>query len=157
MPGWFQTSGSPRDPSGDEGEESSFREGLEEHLKARVELLAIEAREASTFAARKGVLGFVIGAFAFFSYALLLTSAVSLLGSWLERSWPDTFDGIGWQMVALFAGVLHFLLAFILFKILKRKPDQALFEYTRAEFQKDRQWLNPPKTKTPGNENENSP
>ena len=29
----------------------------------------------------------------------------------------------------------------VLFKRLKRKPDHTLFEYTKAEFEKDRAWL----------------
>jgi uncharacterized membrane protein YqjE len=159
MPGWFNKSGSQRDPSNDEGAEGSardssqaFRDGLEDHLKARAELFGIEAREAGNVVARKGVLGLVVAALLFFSYALLLSATVSLLGRWLETTWPDTLSGIGWQLVALSVGVPHLLVALTLFKKLKRKPDQPLFEYTRTEFQKDRKWLKKRKT----SENDNS-
>ena len=70
----------------------------------------------------------------------------------METTWPDTLSGIGWQLVALSVGVPHLLVALTLFKKLKRKPDQPLFEYTRTEFQKDREWLKKRKT----SENDNS-
>lgn len=148
-------SGSPRDSDGKGNEQASLAESLVAHLMARAELLAIETREAGQVAARKGLLGLLIAALLFFSYALVLTGAVSLLGAWLEAAWPAACKGRGWQMSALAAGALHFLLAFVLFNKLKRTPGQVLFEYTRAEFQKDRKWLNPPKTSA--NENENLP
>jgi uncharacterized membrane protein YqjE len=144
--------GSSRDPDGDD--QASLAASLADHLKARAELLAIEAREASQVAAQKGIFGVLIVVLLFFSYTLVLTGAVSLLGGWLEAIWPRACKGIGWQLTALAAGALHFLLALILFSKLKRKPEQALFEYTRAEFQKDRAWLN--RSKTSASENESS-
>ncbi len=162
MPGWFKKSGSrPSSSSEDDGEESTresaqaLRQGLEDHLKARADLLGLEAREAGEIIARKGVLGVAIAGLVFFAYALLLVASVSLLGRWLENSWPDPFGGIGWQLAAISLGVLHFLIALRLFTRLKRKPGLPLFEYTRAEFQKDREWLQQNKNQS-GSANDSS-
>lgn len=159
MPGWFQKSGSHRAPAGDESEEGStsqsakaFQSGLQEHLKARVELLEIEAREAGGAVARKGAFGVAAAFLLLVAYALLLIAAVSLLGRWVE-SWSASLAGYGWQLTAIAAGLLHALLALILVKKLKGPPAHPLFEYTRAEFHKDRAWLNQPKA----SDSENKP
>jgi uncharacterized membrane protein YqjE len=160
MSGWFQKSGSAPDSSPENGKHDSagksahqFREGLGDHLKARAELLSIETREAGEVAARKGSLAIVAVAFLFFSYALVLITVVSLLGRWVETL-SSQFSGLGWQLAALGAGCLHFLVALALFRKLKQKQELNLFEFTRAEFNKDREWLN--QNKTSANENESS-
>ncbi|HJM64124.1 MAG: hypothetical protein CMN05_03390 [Roseibacillus sp.] len=160
MSGWFQKSGSSSDPSPESGKHDpagksahQFGEGLGDHLKARAELLSIETREAGEVAARKGSLAIAAVVFLFFAYALVLATVVSLLGRWLE-SLSSQFSGLGWQLAALAAGFLHFLVALALFRKLKQKRELNLFEFTRAEFNKDREWLN--QSKTSANENESS-
>jgi uncharacterized membrane protein YqjE len=154
MSGWFQKSGSSSDPSPESGKHDpagksahQFGEGLGDHLKARAELLSIETREAGEVAARKGSLAIAAVVFLFFA------TVVSLLGRWLE-SLSSQFSGLGWQLAALAAGFLHFLVALALFRKLKQKRELNLFEFTRAEFNKDREWLN--QSKTSANENESS-
>ncbi|NIP91979.1 MAG: hypothetical protein GWO24_00260, partial [Akkermansiaceae bacterium] len=95
-------------------------------------------------------------ALAFLAYALLLTAAVSLLGRWLASIWPGVLGGSGWQLAAIIAALLHLLLACLLFNKLKRKPVPRLFEFTRAEFRKDREWLKPTQN-PPGSESDSSP
>ncbi|NRB28374.1 MAG: phage holin family protein, partial [Roseibacillus sp.] len=103
--------------------------------------------------ARKGSLAIAAVVFLFFAYALVLVTVVSLLGRWVE-SLSSQFSGLGWQLTALAAGFLHFLVALALFRKLKQKQELNLFEFTRAEFNKDREWLN--QNKTSANENESS-
>ena len=160
MPGWFPKSGSSPGPppksdkQGSAGESTQqFREGLGDHLKARAELLAIETREAGEVLARKGSLALVAATLLFFGYALILVTVVFLLGEWVE-SLSDQLSGWGWQLTALTIGFLHFLFALALFRKLKQSRELTLFEFTRAELNKDREWLN--KSKTSANENENS-
>ena len=160
MPGWFPKSGSSPDPSPESDKEGAsgesaqqFREGLGDHLKARAELLAIETREAGEVVARKGSLALITATLLFFGYALVLATIVSLVGEWVE-SLSGQLTGRGWQLTALAAGFLHFLFALALFRKLKRNRDLTLFEFTRAELNKDREWLN--KSKTSANENESS-
>lgn len=128
-------SGSARDSLGE------LCRGLNEHLKARAELLGIETGEAASFLARKAACAIAAAILSGIAYAVVGIALVSLLGRWLEASWPDTFAGLGWQLVALAAGVMHLLAALVLFRRLKGKPARPLFEFTRSEIQKDRQWL----------------
>jgi uncharacterized membrane protein YqjE len=148
MTSWFKSAASRRSSANEPRDDDSVRESaerfrheFEEHLKARAELLGIELREAGGFAARKSALGLLLAALLVSAYGLLLTAAVSLLGQWLASAWPDTFGAVGWQLVAVLFGVLHLLLARLIFMNLKRIPARPLFEYTRAELRKDRAWL----------------
>ena len=148
--------GQESDHPGARDSAAEFRRGLEEHLRARAELLGIESREAAAFFARKSVLGLAAAGVTFSCYSLFLVATVSLLGRWLEGTWPRPFEGIGWQVVALSFAALHLPLAFVLFSRLKRKSTAPLFEYTRAEFQKDRQWLDQNQNRS-SSESDNSP
>lgn len=134
----------------------ALRRSLRDHLQARAALLGMEAEEAGKFLARRGALVVIAAIAVFFCYTLFLIAAVSLVGRWLEFSWPKTFDGIGWQIAALVISFLHLLLALALVAKVKRKPSHPLFEFTRAEFEKDRQWLDQDKNPS-GNENDSSP
>ena len=143
-------------PSPDEDNEpgvrgtfASLADGLRQYLQARGELLSIESREAGQVAARKGVLGAILAAAVFLAYGLLLAAAVSLAGYWLGGILPGEWSQFGWQTAALAAAVLHLVIAAACFRALRKQPDQPLFEVTRSEFQKDRQWLNDQQT---GNE-----
>ncbi|NNC89659.1 MAG: phage holin family protein [Akkermansiaceae bacterium] len=114
---------------------------LHTYLQARLDLFALESKEAAGVVARQGVLGVLLALAAFFAYVLILAAAVSLLGQWLASAWPDAFATVGWEVAALGFGLLHVLAAAAFFLLLRRKPDPPLFEYTRSEFQKDREWL----------------
>ncbi len=138
----------PRSPDPTEGPAprarktlSSMGQGLQQYLEARGELFAIESREAGRHATRKGILGVALVVAAFFAYGLILCAAVSLAGGWLEARFPKQFSTIGWECAALLAGLLHIALAFGLLFLLRRKPAAPLFDVTRQEFQKDRQWI----------------
>lgn len=120
---------------------SSMAQGLQQYLEARGELFAIESREAGRHATRRGILGVALVVAAFFAYGLMLCAAVSLVGGWLETHFPKQFGTIGWECAALMAGILHMALAFGFLFLLRRKPATPLFEVTRQEFQKDRQWI----------------
>ena len=160
MPGWFDKSSSSSEaPDGSEEQspasESShqFREGLGDHLKARAELLALEASEAREILIRRGSLMVAATILLVFAYALVLVTVISLLGRWVE-SLCSQLNGLGWQITALVAGFLHLTLSLLLFRRLKRKQELNLFEFTRAEIKKDGEWLN--QGKKSSNENESS-
>lgn len=160
MPGWFQKSGSSADDAqkNDNADSTSpfaqaFREGLGDHLKARAELLAIESREAGEVVARKGLLALLVAGALVFAYALLLVAAVAFLGHWIA-GWSETLAPFGWPLAAVTLGFLHLITGLILYKKLKSRPGEVLFEYTRAEIHKDRAWLD--KGKTSGKESDSS-
>ena len=94
-------------------------------IASRVALIQLEAKDASTKAVRR--VSFVSAACgcAIFAWALLLAGGIS----WISEStgWP-------WNRVAIGASALHLLAAIIFVKVAK-------FPVTRAEFQKDREWI----------------
>ncbi len=59
---------------------------------------------------------------------------------------------MGWQVCALLAGLLHLGMALLLYRKLKQQGDLNLFEFTRAEFNKDGEWLNKVKKTSSSNE-----
>lgn len=103
-----------------------------EFVSARMELVALEAREAGMRAARRGVLIAFIGGCAMTAW---LTGMAGLIG-WIATSG----SGIAWHWVALAAAALHLLLAGIAVQVLRR-PTPPTFPIARAELSKDREWL----------------
>jgi uncharacterized membrane protein YqjE len=111
---------------------SSWRESAVEFVSARIELVALEAREAGIATARKGVLlAFIAGC----AMTAWLTGMAGLIG-WVATSG----NGIAWHWVALAAAVLHLILAGIAVAVLRR-PAPPAFPLARAELSKDREWL----------------
>lgn len=110
----------------------TWRESIVEFVSARMELVALEAREAGRVAARRGVLLAFIGGCAMTAW---LTGMAGLIG-WIATSG----QGIAWHWVALAAALLHLALAFIAVMVLRR-PAPPAFPIARAELLKDREWL----------------
>ena len=133
--------------------ESLCVEGLGEHIRARGELLAIEAREASETLAKRGSLAVAAIAVLGIGYSLILVACVALLGRWID-SLSSNFSGMGWQLSAIAAGLLHVILSLGMFRKLKRYKNLSLFEFTRAEFTKDGEWIS--KVKETSSRNERS-
>ena len=156
MPGWFQSAGSSDSPADDHQQDPAaesarrFREELSDHLKARAELLALEAGEADEVVARKGFLGLLTTVLFLFGYALVLVAVISLLGRWAAVA---TGELLGWELPALLIGIIHLSAALTFLRKWRRKPEQPLFQYTRAEFKKDHAWLDQDKKSRNGNEN----
>ncbi len=132
------SSPSPGDDPG--ARPKSFRARFQTYVAARLELLDIESREAGRFVVRQGILAAALAVVALFAYALILVALVAVLGQWLSSTWPATFAS-GWPTAALTLGVLHVIVAGVLIALLRRKNPARLFDYTRSEFQKDREWL----------------
>ena len=61
---------------------------------------------------------------------------------------------MGWQLSAIAAGLLHVILSLGMFRKLKRYKNLSLFEFTRAEFTKDGEWIS--KVKETSSRNERS-
>ena len=155
MPRWFHSVKSSGSPAGEDQQDSAaesarqFREGLSDHLRARAELLALEASEAGELITRKGILGLAAISLLLFGYALVLGAGISLLGRWTAK---ETGEAIGWELPAFLIGIIHLIASVPLLRKLKRKPEEALFKYTRAEFKKDHAWLDQDKNAIDENE-----
>lgn len=128
------------EPKPGDGRFGSRAEGLPENWKgalvglvaSRVEILSVEAKEAIGSAGGKIALLLTGFFFLLTAWVLLLAGAVGGIAS--ATDWK-------WYHVAFAAAGIHFLLALIAVLVAKsRKSDS--FAVTRAEFEKDREWLN---------------
>lgn len=100
-------------------------------VASRLELIRLESKEAAGgFAKRAGFLAAAFGLI-FFAWTLLLAGGVALIAQ---------STGLPWSWVAIGAAVAHLLGAIIFAKLASPRSSPA-FPVTRAEFQKDREWI----------------
>ena len=135
-----RASPTPDKSPGIKEELSAFSKEAGIYLKGRTELLALEGEEAGRILGRRlAVLIIGIGAL-IVSYLAFLITVIYLVGQWFDH----LGDGLlaNWAGAALLITIAHLIIAFICFKTQRKigKTDQ-LFEYTRAEWQKDQQWI----------------
>ncbi len=117
--------------SPESGLPSNWREALMSLIASRVTLIQLESNDATRHGAKR--LAYLIATTfcVVFAWALLIAGLVALLSA--TRGWP-------WYGVSIGAGVLHLLVGFLLAR--QAKPSEAkCFPITRAEFQKDREWI----------------
>ncbi len=101
-------------------------------IASRSALIQLEARETARQRVRR-VVGLIVAAIClFFTWALLLAGGIAAVSS--ASGWP-------WHWLAIGAAALHLLLAMILLKGGSANPAAPAFPLTRAEFQKDREWI----------------
>ena len=123
------TAGPAESASG--GHPVGWREALMGLIASRVALIQLESKDVARDGAKRALLLLAVVGCVFFGWILLLAGAVALLAS--ATGWP-------WSWVAIGLALTHLLLALILAKIAKPSQKPA-FPYTRAEFQKDREWI----------------
>ncbi len=100
-------------------------------IASRVTLIQLESKDATMDGAKR--VAYLIATIfcVVFAWALLIAGLVALLSA--TRGWP-------WYRVSIGAGVLHLFVGVLLAKM--AKPSGAkCFPITRAEFQKDREWI----------------
>lgn len=110
---------------------ANWREALTGLVAARFALIQLESKDAAKEAARSGSRLAAACGCAFFAWALLLAGAIPVISE--SAGWP-------WSRVALGAAVVHLLAGAVLVRLAKPSPATA-FPVTRAEFQKDREWI----------------
>ena len=124
---------------GDDEADLSLPKGMAAYLRTRLQLASIETQEA--LAHLKGKLGpliaILIGAVG--TYLLILTAIVSWLGRLLGLIADHPF--FGWELAALLVAGLHIVLIFAMKQKITGKTSAPLFEYSRAELERDREWL----------------
>lgn len=123
------------------GDESdlSFPQGMAAYFRTRLQLVSIETQEA--LAHLKGKLApllLILGC-AIVSYLLLLTAIVSLLGKALNLLGKHPL--LGWEMAAFLVAGLHIVIIFAMRKKIQSQASAPLFEYSRAELERDREWI----------------
>lgn len=110
---------------------ANWREALLGLISARVALIQLESKEAARDAAGRAARLVALVICAFFTWALVLAGAIGALSK--ATGWP-------WYGLAFGFALLHLLAALILAKSAKT-PAAPAFPVTRAEFQKDREWI----------------
>jgi hypothetical protein len=117
-----------------------WRKALGELFTTRAELIRLESLAAAKGVVSKVIWGAALGIAALFCWLLLLAGGIGLLAM---------TTGVAWSWLTLAAAGLHLLVALIAYAKLRR-PAPPTFSHTKAEFQRDREWLktlNPPKSK----------
>lgn len=118
----------------------NWRQALGELFTTRAELIHLESLAAAKGVVSKIIWGAALGVAALFCWLLLLAGGIGLLAQ---------TTGIAWHCLTLAAAGLHLLVALVAYAKLRR-PAPPAFPHTKAEFQRDREWLktlNPPKSK----------
>jgi uncharacterized membrane protein YqjE len=120
---------------------ANWREALMVLIATRLALLELESKDAAKEAIKRIALVAAACACGFFAWALLLAGGVSLISKSSDCSW---------DLLAIGVAFAHLLAAIILVQTAKKSLPPA-FPVTRAEFKKDREWIE----KFPKNKNSN--
>jgi uncharacterized membrane protein YqjE len=100
-------------------------------VATRMALIQLESQDAAKEAGRRAALISAACGCAFFAWTLILAGGISLVAQ---------ATGAPWSLIALATAALHLLAGVILAKMAK-PSDGTAFPITRAEFQKDREWI----------------
>jgi hypothetical protein len=129
-----------KDRSWSEKLPANWREALIALLASRVALIELESKEAAKVGAGRLMRLITALACAGFMWALLLAGGIAFISH--ATGWP-------WYGLAIGMGIVH-LAATLGFLLAAQNPAPPAFPITRAEFQKDREWIenlqNPPKS-----------
>ena len=110
---------------------ANWHEALLALISSRAGLIELESKDAAKIAALKTIQVIAAGVCCLFTWALILAGCIAALSA--ATAWP-------WYWIALGAAALH-LLAAILFTRAAARRETPAFPATRAEFKKDREWI----------------
>lgn len=110
---------------------ANWREALMGLIAARYALIEFESKDLAQRGVRRATWVVAAGICAIFAWTLLLAGGIS----WIADS-----SGWRWYVVAMGAALLH-LLGGIVFASMAKPSVKTAFPITRAEFQKDREWI----------------
>lgn len=119
-----------------------LKESGSDYLKAKVELAAIETKEAIAYGSKKLCAILAAAFFAIAAYLLLLATIIGAVSTWLEGKVESIEKYIGtWPIVTFGLFLFHLLLVVIFLDKIKTKAREACFAQTKAELKKDQLWL----------------
>jgi len=113
-----------------------WSEALGALVGSRIALIQLESKAAARQAGELVALIAAVALATLFAWALLLAGGIAALAA--ATAWP-------WYWIALAAAVIHAVAAAVGLRRAKSTARPA-FPITRAEFHKDREWLNTLKT-----------
>jgi uncharacterized membrane protein YgcG len=108
-----------------------WQSAIADFAATRIALIQIEARDAAQTAARKTAHAVTLAIVSLSAWLCLLAAAIGAFHHFAKRPW--------WEGALLLA-ILHLIIALRLAALLKR-PAPPAFPITRAEFEKDRLWM----------------
>ncbi len=111
---------------------TNWREALMSLIASRVALIQLESKEAARGSVRSAAFMLAACGCVFFSWALILAGGTSCIA--ILAGWP-------WRYVAMGISAIHLLAALLMARLAIRASPSASFPITRAEFQKDREWI----------------
>jgi hypothetical protein len=100
-------------------------------VASRVALIQLESKDVARGASKRAILIAAACGCAFAAWMLLLAGGVSIISQ--STGWP-------WSWVAVGLAAIHLLVGVILAQTAKSAGGDS-FPATRAEFQKDREWI----------------
>ncbi|MFC7338910.1 phage holin family protein [Haloferula chungangensis] len=124
-------SDAPENPAPPASQSDGWVAAASSFISTRIELIRLEARDASQEAAKRGGLLLVI---------LIGTFLVWLLGVAGLIGWISHSLSVSWYSITLIFAAAHLLLV-IIAAVLLKKPAAPSFPITRAELLKDQAWL----------------
>ena len=110
---------------------ANWHDALLALLASRLALIALEFKEAARAGARRLLLVLMAVVCACFMWMLLLAGVIAGIAH--ASGWP-------WYWIAIGVGILHLVAALGLARAAK-SPAAPAFPVTRAEFKKDREWI----------------
>ncbi len=117
----------------------SFSAGITAYLRTRLQLVSIETVEALNHLKEKLLPIVIVLICAVGSYLLILAALVSFFGKVLGLIGKHPL--LGWEFAALIVAGLHIGIIFWMKQKLTIKASGPLFEYSRAELERDREWI----------------
>lgn len=111
---------------------TNWREALMTLIASRITLIQLESKDAARGAVRSVCLILAACGCLFFSWALVLAGGISLIA---------TSANLPWSYITLGVAIVHLLAGSLLARLAVKAPRGAAFPVTRAEFQKDREWI----------------
>ncbi len=119
-----------------------LKESGSDYLRAKAELANIEAKEAANEGIKRATLGALLAFVGLFSYILLLATLIGVGSELLEGKLSSVEEIFGtWPIVTFGLFLVHLLFVFIFLDKLKTASKYVLFSHTKAEIEKDKQWL----------------
>ena len=114
------------EPSGPMG----FLDAIAALIATRIALIQLEARATARKTAIRVLCVILAALCLLFAWLLLVAGLIGALV--IATGWP-------WHWLAIAAALMHLVAALAL--LVHRQPSEPPFPLTRAEFEKDRQWL----------------
>lgn len=119
--------------SGEGHPPGNWKDAIPSLIASRIGIFRIEAQDALEITVRK-LIGLGVILFSLFATCSLLTAG--LIG------WIAAHFACPWYFAAFSVGGVYFLISVVMLMIIKRTKKIESFPVTRAEFEKDREWLN---------------